>query len=88
MNKNSIPLFIGVIISIIVVLIINNFTVVDDCLDHGGHFDYKAGQCVLATGEVHVASFTNYLVAIYFIIAIAIAFTVSRLIKRFLASKS
>ncbi|TPH16090.1 hypothetical protein [Litorilituus lipolyticus] len=88
MNKHSIPLFIGVVISIIVVLLINNFTVVDDCLDHGGSFDYKAGQCVLETGEIHVASFTNYLIAIYFIIAIAVAFTVSRLIKRFLTGKT
>ena len=84
MNKNSISLYIGVVTSIIVILLINKFTIVDDCLDQGGSFDYKIGQCVLANGEVHISHFTNYLVAMYFILAIAIAFGVSRLIKKFL----
>jgi len=83
MNKNSIPLFIGVITSLVIILLINKFTVVDDCLDNGGSFDYQTGQCLLASGELHVANFTNYLVALYFVIGITIAFIVSKLIKKF-----
>lgn len=82
MNKNSIPLFIGVITSLVVILLINKFTVIDDCLDNGGSFDYQTGQCLLANGEVHVANFTNYLVALYFVIGISMAFIVSKLIKK------
>lgn len=87
MNKNSIPLFIGVITSLVVILLINKFTVVDDCLDNGGSFDYQTGQCLLANGEIHVANFTNYLVALYFIVGISIAFIVSRLIKKLFKTK-
>jgi hypothetical protein len=82
MNKNSIPLFIGVITSLVVILLINKFTVVDDCLDNGGSFDYQTGQCLLVNGDIHVASFTHYLIAFYFIMAISIAFVVSKLVKR------
>lgn len=87
MNKNFLPAFAGVITSVIVILLINNFTVVDDCIEHGGHFDYKTAKCLLASGEVHVASFTHYLVAIYFILGIAIAFGVLRIIKKFLVNQ-
>lgn len=87
MNRNFLPAFAGVIASVVVILLINNFTVVDDCIQHGGHFDYKTAKCLLASGEVHVASFTHYLVAAYFILGIAIAFAISRLIKRFLVNQ-
>lgn len=83
MNKNSAPLFIGVITSIIIILLINNFTVVENCLEHGGSFDYKIGKCILANGDIYIANFTNYLVAMYFVLGITIAFSVSRIIKKF-----
>ncbi|NMP14801.1 hypothetical protein [Thalassotalea sp. Y01] len=82
MNKHSIAMFFGVIVAVLVILLINEFTIVDDCLDHGGRFDYQTGQCLLADAKVHVASFTNYLVALYFVLAIAIAFAGSRLTKK------
>ncbi|NMP31996.1 hypothetical protein HII17_10495 [Thalassotalea sp. M1531] len=82
MNKQSIPLFVGVISSIIIILLINDFTVVDDCLNHSGSFNYKTGQCELANGEIHKASFTNYLVAMYFVVGIALAFVISKIVRK------
>lgn len=88
MKNNSLPAFLGVTTSIIVILILNHFTIVDNCLDHGGSFDYKIGRCILANGETHVASFTHYLMASYFILAIVIAFGVSKLINKLLRNKT
>jgi len=75
-------MFIGVIVSLITILVINKFTIVDNCLDNGGSFSYETGQCLLANNEIHTASFTPYLVGIYFILGIIIAFTVFRIIKK------
>jgi len=81
MNKQNISLFIGVATSVFVILVLNKFLVVDDCLDRGGSFDYQLGQCVLSNGEIHITSYANYVISLYFIFAIAVAFSVSRLVK-------
>ena len=84
MNKKTISLFVSVIISIIVILVINDFTIVDDCLDNGGTFNYETGQCLLANNEIYVASYARYLIGFYFVFGISLAFGVSRLLKKLL----
>ncbi|SET40714.1 hypothetical protein [Thalassotalea agarivorans] len=86
MNKNTLPLFVGAIVAIIVILVLNDFTIVDRCLEQGGSFDYEQGHCLLANGEIYVWDKTPYLVAFNFIVAIVLAFITSRLLKRFITS--
>ena len=44
MNKSLIPKFIGVFVSLIIIWIINKFTLVDSCLEKNGDFNYKKGK--------------------------------------------
>lgn len=82
MSKYSIPQFIGVIVSFLVIWLLNDFILVDDCVDHGGVFSYETGKCLLANNEIYIADFTNYLIALYFFIGIIVAVTTSRIIKK------
>ncbi|MBU2924098.1 hypothetical protein Q4530_05350 [Colwellia sp. 1_MG-2023] len=82
MSKYSIPQFIGVIISFLIIWLINDVILVDGCTEQGGVFSYKTGKCLLANNEVYTADFTNYLMALYFFIGIVVAVTTSRLIKK------
>ncbi|WP_286266940.1 hypothetical protein [Thalassotalea atypica] len=85
MNKNSISQFIGVIVSIIVILVLNKFTIVDNCLDHGGQFNYQTGKCILANSEIYTAEYTNYLIALYFLMGILVAYVTSKFIRKALS---
>ncbi|WP_448555697.1 hypothetical protein [Thalassotalea montiporae] len=88
MNKNTIPHFIGVIASVVVIALLVNFTIVDDCLDKGGAFSYETGKCLLANQEIYVASYHTYLVALYFFIGVTVAFYVSKLVRKILRKGS
>ncbi|REL27248.1 hypothetical protein DXX93_12180 [Thalassotalea euphylliae] len=87
MNKNTIPHFIGVIASVIVIAFLVNLTIVDDCLDNGGAFSYETGQCVLANQEIYVASYHTYLVALYFFIGVTVAFCISKLVRKIIGKR-
>tara|TARA_R110000787_G_scaffold72119_8_gene160820 strand:- start:31 stop:294 length:264 start_codon:yes stop_codon:yes gene_type:complete len=82
MSKDSIPQFIGVIFSLFVIWLINDFILVDDCLDHGGSFSYPTGKCLLANNETYTASFTTHLIVLYFFIGIIVAVMTAKLIKK------
>ncbi|MBA6348038.1 MULTISPECIES: hypothetical protein [unclassified Colwellia] len=82
MKKNSIPQFIGVIISFVAIWLVNDFFLVDQCLDNGGSFNYSKGECVLVNGEIQASDLGKYLIAIYFFMGLLIALSVSMLIQK------
>lgn len=82
MNKNSIPLFIGVIFSLIAIWLVNDYLLVDPCLDNGGSFDYSKAECLLEHGEVKVSDLGTYILVVYFFMALFIALLVSFSIRK------
>jgi hypothetical protein len=83
MKKNSIPQFVGVIVSFLAIWIVNDFVLVDQCLDNGGSFNYSAGECLLENGDVESSPLGKYLIAIYFFMGFLIALAVSLCIRKF-----
>ncbi|MFB0980079.1 MAG: hypothetical protein QMC62_04075 [Alteromonadaceae bacterium] len=77
MKKNSIPLFIGVIVSFIAIWFVNDLLLVEQCLDNSGSFNYSKGECLLQNGDIKVSDLGNYLIAIYFFMGILISLMVS-----------
>ncbi|MFT5296758.1 MAG: hypothetical protein ACI9YH_002778 [Colwellia sp.] len=82
MKKNSIPLFIGVIVSFIAIWFVNDLLLVDPCLDNNGNFNYSKGECLLKNGDVKVSVLGNYLIAIYFFMGMLISLSVSFFIRK------
>jgi hypothetical protein len=82
MKKNSIPLFIGVLVSFIAIWLVNDYLLVDQCLDNGGSFNYSKGLCLLANGEIKTSALGKYLIAIYFFMGILISLFVSFSIRK------
>jgi hypothetical protein len=82
MKKNSIPLFIGVICSFIAIWLVNDFFLVDKCLDNGGSFDYSKAECLLENGDVKTSPLEAYAMAIYFFMGILISLLVSFSIRK------
>jgi len=82
MNKNSIPMFIGVIFSFFAIWLVNDYLLVEHCLDNGGSFNYSKGECLLENGNVIASALGKYLIAIYFFMGISIALTVSFSIRK------
>jgi hypothetical protein len=87
MKKNSIPLFIGVIVSFIAIWFVNDLLLVDPCLDNNGNFNYSKGECLLQNGDVKVSDIGSYLIAIYFFMGILISLLVSFSIRKFFKIK-
>jgi hypothetical protein len=50
MKKNSIPLFIGVIVSFIAIWFVNDLLLVEQCLDNSGSFNTAKGSAYYKTG--------------------------------------
>ena len=82
MKINSIPLFVGVIFSFIVIWLVNDFLLVDQCLENGGSYNYSKGECLLENGDVKVSELGKSLFAIYFVMGILIALSVSFSIRK------
>lgn len=82
MKKNSMPLFIGVLVSFIAIWLVNDYLLVDQCLDNGGSFNYSKGLCLLANGEIETSALGNYLIAIYFFMGILISLFISFSIRK------
>ncbi len=80
MNTNTLPKFIGVLASFIVIWFVTKFTVVDSCLDLGGKFDYSTGQCILENGDAVKLGFETPMVILYVIIGFGVTLIVSRLL--------
>jgi hypothetical protein len=82
MKKNSIPQFIGVIVSFTVIWLINDVFLVGACVDKSGVFNYQTGECLLENGDVQLSNFGHYLIAFYFFMAIIVALLVSLGIRK------
>ncbi|MGL1958581.1 MAG: hypothetical protein OCD00_14840 [Colwellia sp.] len=82
MNKNLIPKFIGVFVSFFIIWLINDFTLIDSCLEQGGKFDYHKGACLLENGEVYQSGLEMPLFALYAFIGFFVTFFVSKFINK------
>jgi hypothetical protein len=82
MKKNSIPLFIGVIVSFIAIWFANDLLLVEQCLDSNGSFNYNKGVCLLENGDVKVSALGNYIIALYFFMGMLISLSVSFFIRK------
>lgn len=82
MNRNSIPLFIGVTFSFIVIWFVNDYLLVDQCLENSGKFDYSKAECLLENGDVKVSELGAYFMAIYFFMGLFISLFVSFSIRK------
>ena len=80
MNRTSIPTLVGVFTSLLVIWALHTFIIVDDCLDHGGSFQYDSGMCLLENAQFYESNLANIAIFLYFIIG----FTVSLLISFFI----
>jgi hypothetical protein len=82
MNRNSIPTFIGVFTSLLVIWALHKFLVVDDCLDHGGSFQYDFGKCLLENGQVYDSNLATLVIILYFAVGFIVSIMVSNLIRK------
>lgn len=82
MKKNSIPLYIGVISSLIAIWLVNDYFLVDQCLDNGGSFNYRKAECLLEDGEVKVSELGKFFMAVYFFMGVLISLIVSFSIRK------
>lgn len=82
MKKSSFPQFVGVIVSLLVIFLINDLTLVDDCINQGGNFDYQTGKCLLSNDEVYTSSYSKYLIALYFFVGLVVALLVTKLTRK------
>lgn len=82
MKKNSIPLFIGVIFSFIAIWLVNDYLLVNQCLESGGSFDYSKAECLLENGEIKASELGTYIVAVYFFMGLLISLLVSFSIRK------
>jgi hypothetical protein len=82
MKKSTMPLYIGVILSLIAIWVVNDFLLVEPCLENGGSFNYSKAECLLKSGEVKVSELGKYLMAVYFFMGLLITFIVSLFIRK------
>jgi len=82
MKRNSIPTFIGVFTSLLVIWAIHSFLVIDDCLDHGGAYQYDSGKCLLENGQLVDSNFATIAIVLYFFIGFIVSLLVSGIIRK------
>ncbi len=82
MNKNLLPPFIGVFVSWLVIWQLHEFLLVDNCLDKGGSFDYKTGQCLLEGVSSQSPGLSSLVLVLYFVVGIVIALAVATLVRK------
>lgn len=82
MKRNVIPLFVGVIVSIIAIWLVNDAVLVNTCLDSGGDFDYRSGKCLLENGATQASDLGKAMIIIYFFMGLLIALFTSFFIRK------
>ncbi len=82
MNRTSIPTLIGVFTSLLAIWVLHKFLVVDDCLDHGGSFQYNSGKCLLENGQVYDSNLATMAILLYFAVGFIVSILVSSLIRK------
>ena len=87
MDTNVLTKLIGVFISFFIIWLVNDFTLVDACLDQGGSFENRTGQCLLANGDIYKTGFEVYLVVLYAFIGFFVTYFVSKLLNALFIKK-
>ncbi|KGJ93683.1 hypothetical protein [Colwellia psychrerythraea] len=87
MNRTLLPTLVGVFTSLFVIWLLHTLLVVDDCLDHGGSFDYSSAKCLLEGGDVYTSNIENFVLVLYFVVGFGVSFLVSTLIRKFFKNK-
>ena len=82
MSNSLFPKFIGVFVSFFIIWLLNDFILIDSCLDQGGKFEYRRGTCLLENGEIYQSGLEVPLIVLYVFIAFIVTFFVSRLINK------
>ena len=82
MNRTLLPTLIGVFSSLLAIWALHSFLVVDDCLDHGGSFQYDTGKCVLENGEVYTAYSTSMLLVLFFVVGFIVSLLVASIVRK------
>jgi hypothetical protein len=87
MNKNVLPPFVGVFVSWLVIWQLHEFLLVDGCLDKGGSFDYKTGQCLLDTVNTQASGLSSGMLVLYFAVGIIVALLVASVVRKLIYKK-
>jgi hypothetical protein len=82
MNKNLLPPFIGVFVSWLVIWQLHSYLLVDSCLDKGGSFEYKTGECIVDNVSTQGAELSSIMLVVYFIAGITVALVVATFIRK------
>ena len=82
MNSTSIPTLIGVFTSLLVIWALHSFLVIDDCLDHGGVFQYNSGRCLLENGQVYESNLASMVIVLYFVVGFVVSLLVAGIIRK------
>lgn len=88
MKKTSIPTFIGVFTSLLVIRFLHLHLVVEDCLKQKGEYDFETAKCQLAEGQFYESENTGLFLAIYFIVGFLVSLFISASIKKVFFSQS
>ena len=88
MNNSSISKFIGVFVSLFIIWLINDFALVNPCLEQGGKFIYRTGTCLLENGEVYSSGTEVPLIVLYVFIGFFVTFFTAKLISKFFKLKN
>lgn len=82
MNRTSIPTLVGVFVSLLAIWALHTFIEVDDCLEHGGSFQYNVGKCLLENGQVYDSDLATMALVLYFFVGFIVSFLVSNLVRK------
>jgi len=87
MNRTLIPTLVGVFSSLFAIWALHTFLIVDDCLDHGGSFDYDTAKCLLDGGKTYESDLATIAIVLYFVVGFVVSFLVSKIIRKILKIK-
>lgn len=87
MYRNLLPPFIGVFSSFLILWQLHKFTLVDNCLDHGGSYQYDTGKCLIENNNVLELNLNAPLLIFYFIVGLIVSLVVAALVRKLLKIK-
>ncbi len=82
MYCNLFPPIIGVVTSFITLWQLHMFMLVDNCLDHGGSYQYATGKCLIKNGDFLEFNLTAPLLIFYFIVGLIVSLFVAVLVRK------
>ena len=87
MNKNLLPPFIGVFFSWLVIWQLHRFFLVDSCLDKGGSFEYKTGDCIVDNVTTPALELSSIILVMYFVVGFIVALLVATFVRKLITKK-